>query len=103
MKRRVFWSESALAELDSGIAYIAERNPSAARRVFGDIRKAGNNLAKLPIGRPGRVAGTYERVLTSCPYIIAYAIEPLPDGGERVVILHVIHMARDWPAGRWPD
>jgi toxin ParE1/3/4 len=103
VKRRVFWSESALEELDASVAYIAERNPSAARRVLADIRKAGNELANRSIGRPGRVAGTFERVLTSCPYIIAYSLERLQTGEERVVILHVIHTARDWPAGQWPE
>ena len=24
------------------------------------------------------------------------------DGGEDLVILRIVHTARDWPAGRWP-
>jgi plasmid stabilization system protein ParE len=103
LKRPVLWSEDALNELDKSIAYIAARNPAAARKVLAEIRKAGNGLGVTATGRRGRVADTYEKSVTRRPYIIAYALEPLPDGGERVVILHVIHTARDWPQGQWPE
>jgi len=66
------------------------------------IRTAGNGLANAATGRPGRVPDTYEKTVTRLPYILAYAFGTLPDGGERVVILHVIHTARDWPQGQWP-
>lgn len=102
MTRTVLWSADALTDLDAAIAYIAERNPIAARSVLADIRKAGNALGVRATGRPGRVLGTYERSITNRPYIIAYAIDPLPEGGERIVILRVIHTARDWPRGGWP-
>lgn len=102
MKRPVLWSKDALSELDKSIAYIAARNPSAARKVLAEIRKAGNGLGAAATGRRGRVADTYEKTVTRRPYIIAYALDIQPDGGERVVILHVIHTARDWPQGQWP-
>lgn len=63
---------------------------------------AGDALGDKATGRRGRVTGTYEKVVTGRPYIIAYAIEAMQAGGERVVILHVIHAARDWPKGQWP-
>ena len=44
MKRSVLWAESAIEELDKAIAYIAERNPAAARKVYGEIHKAGDDL-----------------------------------------------------------
>ena len=34
--------------------------------------------------------------------IIAYALQTLPSGEEHVVILRVIHSARNWPKGEWP-
>lgn len=102
MKRPLLWSEDALRELDKTIAYIAARNPSAARKVLEEIRKTANGLGVRPTGRPGRVADTYEKTVTRRPYIIAYALDALPDGDERVIILHVIHTARDWPEGQWP-
>ena len=57
----------------------------------------------MATGRPGRVAGTYEKVVPGLPYILAYAIQPLPDSAELIVILRTIHGARDWPKGKWPD
>jgi plasmid stabilization system protein ParE len=102
LKRRVYWSESALEELTTSIAYIAERNPSAARRVHAEIDKAGNRLGEAATGRRGRVDGTYEKVITGRPYILAYALHAVPGEGESIVILRVIHTARDWPQGGWP-
>ncbi len=43
MNRPVLWAESAIDELDKTIAYIAARNPMAARKVHGEIRKAGDD------------------------------------------------------------
>ena len=98
----VAWSESALDDLDSAIAYIAADNPAAARRALQQIDAAGEGLGRVATGRPGRVAGTYEKSVRGLPYIIAYAIQPMPGGRERIVILRVIHGARNWRAGEWP-
>ena len=82
--------------------HIADENPDAAERVAARIDHAGAALANFATGRPGRVTGTYERVLHDLPYIVAYEIIAHPEGGETVAILHVIHGARDWPAEQWP-
>jgi plasmid stabilization system protein ParE len=103
LKRSVLWAESAIDELNKAIASIATHNPIAARKVYGEINRAGNDLGVAAIGRRGRVTGTYEKVITRRPYIIAYALLPLPAGEEAVVILHVIHTARDWPDDQWPE
>jgi plasmid stabilization system protein ParE len=76
---------------------------SAAQRVRGDIERAIEVLAQRPIGRPGRIAGTYEKSVVGQPNIIAYALLPRDDGGiDDVLILRVIHTSRDWPPGQWP-
>ena len=103
MNRPVLWAESAIDELDKTIAYIAARNPTAARKVYTEIHQAGDNLGLAATGRRGRVTGTYEKPITARPYIIAYALLPLPTGGEAIAILHVIHTARDWPENHWPE
>ena len=103
MKRAVFWSEAALSELQHSISYIATHNAEAARRVLADSRTASDRLGIRATGRQGRVVGTYEKSVTNRPYIIAYALDELTDGHERIVILHVIHSARDWPPGEWPQ
>jgi toxin ParE1/3/4 len=89
--------------MDSMAAYIAADNPTAALKVLDRIEQAGEKLGQMAIGRPGRVTGTYERSLSRLPYIIAYALQTSPSGRERVVILRVIHTARNWPKESWPD
>ena len=64
--------------------------------------KAGRRLGEMATGRPGRRSGTYEKVVTRLPYILAYALRPDPDLGESVVILRVVHTARDWPGDGGP-
>ena len=100
--REVAWSEHALDDADALAAYIAADNPVAARKVLDRIEATAAHLGHAPIGRRGRVAGTYEKPIVGLPYIIAYALETLPTGGERIVILRVIHGVRDWPQGQWP-
>jgi toxin ParE1/3/4 len=100
--RDIVWSDSSLDDLDSLAAYIAADNRSAAVRVLDRIEQTVDNLAHAPTGRTGRVAGTYEKPVRGLPYIIAYALQRRPRGGERVVVLRVIHGARDWPEGEWP-
>jgi toxin ParE1/3/4 len=100
--RRVIWSRRALDEIVEIGRYIARDNPPAARRVATALRDAGNRLGEAPIGRPGRVTGTYEKVIPRLPYIIAYTLSPYR-GAEAVVILRVIHGARNWPDGQWPE
>ncbi|WP_372971990.1 type II toxin-antitoxin system RelE/ParE family toxin [Marinobacter sp.] len=75
---------------------------SAAHRVAGAIDKTALTLGEMPTGRPGRLAGTYEKSVTSLPYILAYAITQT-GGEEAVAIVRVIHTARDWSAEKWPD
>jgi plasmid stabilization system protein ParE len=103
MKRPVLWSRGALDDLKQIADYIAEQNPVAGLRIGALIRSAGDNLGEMPGGRHGRVTGTYEKVIQGVPYIIAYMLEPLPEGGEAVVILRAIHGARHWPADAWPE
>jgi plasmid stabilization system protein ParE len=98
----VFWSEGALDDMDAIAAYIAADNPAAALRVLDRIETAAERLGHAPIGRKGRVAGTYEKPVKDLPYIITYALQPMPGGDERVVVVRVIHGARDWPDGEWP-
>jgi toxin ParE1/3/4 len=101
--RDVAWSQDALDDLDSVTGYIAAQNPAAALKVLDRIEETAEKLGQRAIGRRGRVAGTYEVSIRRLPYIIAYALQTLPSGLERVVILRVVHMARNWPKESWPD
>jgi toxin ParE1/3/4 len=96
----VVWSAEARQDYLDILRYIAD-NPLAAEKVVDVIEKIGNELGRFATGRPGRVTGTYEKSITRLPYIIAYALATRADR-ESVVILRVIHSARDWPAEEWP-
>lgn len=99
----VRWSTSALDDLDRVLAYIAAGNPAAALEVIEKIEAAGQRLGNMATGRKGRVSGTYEKPVHGLAYVIAYAIETRPDGMERIVILRLIHGARNWPSDNWPQ
>jgi toxin ParE1/3/4 len=91
---RVYWSEPALENLEDIFLYLAPRNRAAAGRAVERIVHIAHDVlsASPHAGRPGRVPGTREFVVTGTPYILAYAV-----AGERIDILAVIHGARSWP------
>ncbi|MGJ5096397.1 type II toxin-antitoxin system RelE/ParE family toxin [Bradyrhizobium oligotrophicum] len=94
-QRPIRWTRRTLRRLDEIGSYIAEDNPAAAARVVARIILRVESLAESPdIGRPGRVAGTRELVLTDIPYIVPY--RPTTAGIE---ILTVMHSAQRWPDG----
>ncbi|MGO8070134.1 type II toxin-antitoxin system RelE/ParE family toxin [Rhizobium leguminosarum] len=95
--RPVLWSKQAHQDNLETLRYIAKDNPDAAERVVDAIEDAGKKLGEFTTGRPGRITGTYEKSLTRFPYIISYELRPIA-GRESVVILRVIHTARDWAA-----
>lgn len=100
--REIVWSDEARQEYIGAIEYLAPRNPDAATRLRNLIDKTVFALAETPSGRRGRVTDTYEKVLQAFPYIIAYALEPMPQG-ERLVVLGVVHAKRDWTSEKWPE
>lgn len=100
--RPVVWSAEAHRDSLDILRYIADDNPFAAEKVVDAIEEAGNKLGEFATGRPGRVTGTYEKSLAPLPYIISYELR-LIAGRECVVILRVIHTAREWPPEEWPD
>lgn len=88
-------------ELKSTAAHIARDSSVAAKRVAAAIRRCGTDLGEFASGRPGRVEGTFEKSVPRLPYILAYALVRGATG-EELVILRVIHRARNWPDREWP-
>jgi toxin ParE1/3/4 len=90
---KVVWTRLALVDLDSAYDYAAEERPAAAIRAVERIEKAVAALCRHPeIGRPGRVDGTRELVVTGTPFIVPYRIK-----AKRIEVLAVLHGARRWP------
>ena len=88
------WTEQAVRQLDQAHDYIALSNrEEVAARIAMQIVTSVQQLAAFPMsGRPGRVRGTRELVISNTPFIVAYAIEK-----ARIVILAVYHGAQPWP------
>jgi addiction module RelE/StbE family toxin len=90
---RVKWLRRALENLDEEATYIASDSPRAAAEFARHLRASAAMLADHPnMGRPGRIAGTRELVVTKFPYILPYRVR-----GSAVEILRVFHTARKWP------
>ena len=83
----------ALSDLDELMDYIAQDNPEAATKVAGGIWETTRMLSNHPaMGKPGRVPGTREMVVTGTSYIVPYRVV-----ANEVQILRVLHGARKWP------
>ena len=95
---KVEWSGEALDDFDGAVACLAGRDPRIARLVADRVGAACEALGRRSTDRPGRVPGTLEKSVPRTSYVVAYAVR-----GDTVAILRVIHAARDWPAGEWPD
>ena len=92
---RLEWSPFALADRDGIFDYIEADNPRAAVIVDERISTQVEQLTRFPqSGRPGRIAGTRELVISRTPYIAAYRI-----AGNLVRILRILHGSQQWPDG----
>ncbi len=90
---RIRWLSDAVDDLVGISDYIANDNPNAARNVAERIKNGVDSLKKYPgIGRPGRVEGTRELVVSGLPYLIPYRVK-----NNVIEILRVLHGARTWP------
>jgi toxin ParE1/3/4 len=91
---RVEWLRAAIRNLDVLAEYISRHNPAAAERTVAAVRGAVENLERSPSsGRPGRVSGTRELVVSGTPYLVPYRVR-----GDVVQLIRVFHAARKWPS-----
>ncbi len=92
---KIVWLQRAITDLRASRAYIAQENPDASNRLGRRIAAAVAALADNPaMGRPGRISGTRELVVTGTRYIVPYRVR-----GSTVQVLRVLHAARKWPEG----
>lgn len=90
---RLRWLRDARADVRRIGRYIAHDNVDAAERVTTRIVEDIDLLTDQPgIGRPGRIIGTRELVISGTPYIAAYRVRE-----TTVEIIAVIHGAQRWP------
>jgi toxin ParE1/3/4 len=87
---RVKWLRAARANLIAVSEYIGQDNPDAAASTVAAIVKAVEILERFPaLGRPGRISGTRELVISGTPYIVPYRVR-----GDVVQLIRVFHAAR---------
>jgi toxin ParE1/3/4 len=92
-RMRPEWSAYALADRVAIFDYIEADSPQAAIAVDDRIREQVETLRQFPeSGRPGRIEGTRELIISHTPYIVAYHVT-----GNTVRVLRVLHGSRRWP------
>ena len=90
---RLEWTPLAERDLRHAFRFIAQDGEAAARRVVQKIFAQAKYLRVYPsMGRPGRVIGTRELVISGTPLILVYRIE-----GPVIQIISIMHGARAWP------
>ena len=93
---RVRWLRTALRNLDEEASFIAANDAVAARLVVDRVLEAVAQLAEQPgLGRPGRVPGTRELIVSKTRYLVPYRVR-----GDAVEVLRVFHTSRRVPE-RW--
>jgi addiction module RelE/StbE family toxin len=86
------WTPEAIEDREAIYDHIEGENPTAAMaldELFAE--KAGRLVDHPALGRPGRIAGTFELVVHE-HYILVYDLD-----GDFVRVLRLLHTARQWP------
>ena len=87
----IVWYKRAEKDLFSVFTYVANDSITIAEKEVNRLIESISNLETCPsMGRPGRIAGTRELIVS--PYIIAYRIK-----FRKIQILRILHSARKWP------
>ena len=90
---KIRWTPVAADDLKSVHEYLSERAPTRADAIVDRILAGIDVLEHYPnLGRPGRLDGTRELVITGTPFIVFYRLRK-----NQVEILGVLHAARKWP------
>ncbi len=80
------WTLPAIGNIEKAGDFISLNNPQAAKRMSERVKEAVEYLIEFPnIGRPGRVTGTKELVVSGTLFIVVYRV--------KVPVIH----ARKWP------
>jgi toxin ParE1/3/4 len=87
------WTEAAADDLERIADYLFETTPLHAARIVLSIYESPRQLLTFPaLGRPGKVEGTRELVLTPLPYIVVYVL-----GMDIIHVARLLHGAQKWP------
>ena len=91
---KIIWSRRAIRHLSALREHIQRDSEKNAAAVAERILNALELLETQPnMGRPGRVLGTRELVVSNTPYIIPYRVRH-----GRVELIAIFHGRQRWPA-----
>ena len=93
---RVVWTETAEADLDALVTYVAQDSIAAALTMDARIRADARGLADFPErAAKGRISGTRELVVPHYRCVLVYKLQ-----ADLVQILRLIHGGQEWPDER---
>jgi toxin ParE1/3/4 len=93
----IAWLPEAHRNRFAQLDHIAQDNPLAAAGQDAEIEHQVDMLLQHPkIGRPGRIKGTRELVISRTPFIAVYRLK----GTQRIEIIRLLHGAQQWPEER---
>ena len=86
------WEAEAFRQFQNVLAYVANRNESAAERLAGEVSRKLEMVRAFPaLGRPGRVIDSHELVIHP-NYLLIYAIRT-----ETVDVIRFLHARQLYP------
>jgi toxin ParE1/3/4 len=89
----VVWSPRAIGHLVAIREYIEKDSDESAAHIAARILEAIETLRTQPqMGRPGRLIGTRELVVSGTPFIVPYRVRH-----GRLELLAVFDGRRQWP------
>ena len=90
---RVRWTGPAFESLRSHADFIAKDDFEQARRLVLRVNEAVERLKQFAsLGRPGRLSGSREWIVSGTPYIIPYRIR-----ADTLELLRILHASQEWP------
>jgi plasmid stabilization system protein ParE len=90
------WLSKAQTDFESQLQRIAAEDEAAAKRIATVVKSRTERLEQFPeSGRPGRIQGTRELVISGFPFILPYRVR-----GVDVEILRFFHTSQKPPA-KW--
>lgn len=91
---KIRFSRQAQADIKAIHEYIAQFNPTAAKKVVSAIQRSTERLSFFPLsGRRGAVAGTRDLVISGLPIIAVYNVT------TDVEVIAVFHTSQNRPRG----
>lgn len=87
------WSEQALSDSESLVAFIGEQNPRATRMIRNLIVATAEKRGHHPYAyREGRIAGTREAIVHP-HYILVYRMDL-----DAIRVVNVLHASQRYPS-----